>query len=316
MSSLIEHSSGRYIANISQFSSTPKREYVIALVEGETDVPFWKEVFKKYKDNYNVRVSTNHGLDPKASDGKHNLLMTVNLSKGMVACVDADYDLWIKRYSLDTERICSDPFVFSTIYHSSENILLQDAHVNQALSDFHLDDQYATYLRNFSSAIYERLIDYLAELQTSIDGGASGDELHTINSKFHTYLNGVHVKVNDSQRRGLCSSEEYVSVYSDELRNELKERLASYNIHRSDCYKAVRGHNMLTLAELVLKQIINHNRSNAFHEARALDPDLRWETFIVTLGDSTAINELLHEVPLDESCVPAPLRKRLDDIYG
>jgi hypothetical protein len=289
---------------------------VIVLVEGETDVPFWREVFKKYKDNYEVRVSTNHDFNPTNSDGKHNLLMTVNLSKGMVACVDADYDLLIKRYSQDTERVCNDPFVFNTIYHSSENVLLQDTHVNQTLSELHLGDRYATYLQNFSLAIYERLIDYLAELQTSIDGGSKGEELRTINSKFHTFLNEVHVKLNDSQSGCLFSSEEYVSAYSDELRNELKGRLATCNIHRHDCYKAVRGHNMLTFAELVLKRIINHDRTKAFHEARALNPDLKWETSGTTQGYSATIKERLRKAPLEETCVPAPLRKRLDDIYG
>jgi hypothetical protein len=324
MSTLLEHSSERYIANISQFTSTPERQYVIALVEGKQDPSFWEKVFAKYSTRYHVIVKTNHDYHPDNSDGKYNLLRTVTPSKGMAVCVDADHDLWINGYSAFTQMVRTHPHVFHTVYHSLENILLQDEHVGKVMMGQQVDassvSEYAEFLQVFSSAIYPRLMDYLAEIQEAKDGGKSGDELHDIHKRFHEDLAQLHLQLSNFREACARYQADYVPRYPEEHRREIADRLAASTIYPEDCYKAVRGHHMMRLSLLILKRIFNNSRANRFRELRAQQPTLTKAAFDASLGEYVGVEELIESLlrttPVDEVCVPAKLRERLDAIYG
>lgn len=323
MSTLLEHASDSYIANMSYFTPTPERQYVIALVEGAQDRHLWKGVFAKYEAKYQVKVATNHDDDPTRSDGKGNMLGTLTPSKGRPLCVDADYDLLIDGYSSYTDELRSHPYVFTTVYYSLENILLQQGHVEKVMSGLQLDsdslNKFADLMKAFSLAIYNRLVDYLADIQDAIDSGMGGLELHRLRREFYTDLNGMNVLITNFQRVCPAYQAGYVVHSSKEMYDEIERRLEVLGIHPDDCLKAIRGHNLMNFSVPVLVRLLSVCRGKLFRTARIQQPALTMKQFNAALGDmkmTDLIGRKLRETQVDEACVPTQLRQRLDAVYG
>jgi hypothetical protein len=323
MSTLLEHASEPYIAGMSYFTPTPERPYVIALVEGSQDCTFWKGVFAKYEAKYQVRVKTNHDANPEGSDGKGNVLGSVTPSKGNPLCVDADYDLLIDNYSLYTEEVRSNPFVFNTIYYSLENILLQYGHVEKVMSGLQLDRdsliKFEEFMRAYSLAIYNCLVDYLVGIQDIIDSRKDRKQLHGLRNEFHKEINGINVLISNFQSVCPAYQASYVVHSSKEMYDEIKRRLEDLGIHPDDCFKVIRGHYLMNFTAPILVTLLSGCRKKLFLKARIQQPTLTMKEFNAALGDlkmTDLIKVKLRETQVDEVCVPIQLRQRLDAVYG
>ena len=125
MSDLRNNVTSDWIRATGFFGHTPNRISVSLFVEGDDDVPLWREAIKPYQGKYDIRVTTNKMVNPDEGNGKNMLLSMKGLGASKVVALDADYDLLIDNYSANTEMVRSGKYVVNTTWYSLENILMQ-----------------------------------------------------------------------------------------------------------------------------------------------------------------------------------------------
>ena len=119
-----------------RFGHTPEKPLVMFYVEGDEDVPFWKEIIKPYLAKYDIQVCTNKAVNPDEGNGKTFLLKMSGLGTNKIVAVDADFDLLIDDYSEYTEMVRNHPYVINTTWYSLENILMQKVNSISLLKNF------------------------------------------------------------------------------------------------------------------------------------------------------------------------------------
>lgn len=130
MAGLSDYLTSDYIRSLKYYALDRTRDIVMAYVEGDDDLHFWKSALdgfgntEKYRFEVVTNKMSNENLDAEASNGKAILLNMHNLGRNKVVCVDADWDLLVDNYSDYTEIVRNNMFVINTTYYSLENILL------------------------------------------------------------------------------------------------------------------------------------------------------------------------------------------------
>ena len=156
MSDLRNNVTSDWIRATGFFGHTPNRISVSLFVEGDDDVPLWREAIKPYQGKYDIRVTTNKMVNPDDGNGKNMLLSMKGLGASKVVAVDADYDLLIDNYSANTEMVRSGKYVVNTTWYSLENILMQKINNISILESFSelSVGWFLDYLQNVATGAY------------------------------------------------------------------------------------------------------------------------------------------------------------------
>lgn len=136
MSELGQNFTSSWVRAAGRFGHTPEKPLVMFYVEGDEDVPFWKEIIKPYLAKYDIQVCTNKAVNPDEGNGKTFLLKMSGLGTNKIVAVDADFDLLIDDYSEYTEMVRNHPYVINTTWYSLENILMQKVNSISSLENF------------------------------------------------------------------------------------------------------------------------------------------------------------------------------------
>ena len=157
---LAHNISSLYLDAAHHLKSKKARRKIVAYVESYDDVFFWRTVLNEFENEeryFEVMLPSQHTL----SKGKKQVLMNVlsgQLGRNMIACVDADYDYLLGDTTPTSREVNDNPFVFHTYVYSIENYQcyaesLHEVCVMATLNDRHLID-FGSFMRSFSEIIF------------------------------------------------------------------------------------------------------------------------------------------------------------------
>ena len=261
MADITEYISGSIIEGFDTLDGKPRRESVIAFVEGEDDVSFWKSILSTYA-KYNFRVTPNRAykVNGKFPNGKTALLNISNLKKNRIICIDADLDLIVGNYSTYSRIIRQCPYIVNTQFYSMENVLSQAPLLRTIVNTVTGEDvgyDFDGFLKAFSNAIADLFLLYLA----SIKGKRSKFSL----IDFKSYINSIRTLSKDFKGDFASFQQNYKMQLKDKLnihRNSMiqyKKRLRSLGYKERDTYKLIQGH---TLYNSVIRELLFHLCNN------------------------------------------------------
>ena len=298
MSELGNNLTSDWIKATGVFGRTPQKPPVMFYVEGDEDVPFWKEAVRPYQGKYNIHVTTNKAVNPQKGNGKTVLLTMSGLGPNKIVAVDADFDLIIDGYSTYTSQVRTSPYVVNTTWYSIENVLMQKT-------------KEVPLLESFSNVSGEWFIDYLT-------GVANGNLTSPI-KQFGRILNELSI-----QRLALQGDFSSIAEHSPteplEKRALLKKNLEQMGYRESDFWKLMRGHNLWNtivrpVEEMRMKKEIDEK---AHTLAKTPDNHNREEAMNV-LGIHKSVREHLehdfYTKDLAQAPAPAGTRAKLDQMF-
>ena len=92
MSELGQNLTSSWVRAAGRFGHTPEKPLVMFYVEGDEDVPFWKEIIKPYLAKYDIQVCTNKAVNPDEGNGS---LPYVRVSERVIRFREEDIQQFI-----------------------------------------------------------------------------------------------------------------------------------------------------------------------------------------------------------------------------
>ena len=245
MADITDYVSGGIIGKLDILSGRSPAANVIAYVEGDDDVTFWKHVLSIYpKYKFWVTVNRSYQVNENYPNGKAALMHINGLSRDKIVCVDADHDLIVKDYSYYSKRLRSDPFIFNTQYYAMENVLSQPALLEEVVKAVTGEDSafdFDTLMKSFSNAVYNMFLLYLACVKEKRLKKFSLEDLKAEVNKMKPTM-----AMSDEDLHNFKVSWE--AVFRGQISrhvatmNQYKVKLKQMGYKERDCYKLLQGH--------------------------------------------------------------------------
>ena len=158
---LTEHITSAYVEAVNRMTSKKARRRIVAYVESYDDVFFWRTVLGGFENEqlyFEVMLPARLNKLERGKKAAIMGMLSENVGKDMIACVDADYDYLMQGATETSQRILSNPYIFHTYAYSIENLQcwarsLHDVCVAVTLNDHAVFD-FVEYLRQYSQAIF------------------------------------------------------------------------------------------------------------------------------------------------------------------
>ena len=299
MSDLRNNVTSDWIRATGFFGHTPHRISVSLFVEGDDDVPLWKEAIKPYQGKYDIRVTTNKMVNPDDGNGKNMLLSMKGLGASKVVALDADYDLLIDNYSANTEMVRSGKYVVNTTWYSLENILMQK--INNI-----------SILESFS----ELSVGWFMEYLQNVAAGAYNSPAR----KFGEILADFNIQK-------LAASGDFSTlkrVYSFDGSNNMKtieNKLSEMNCTGQNLWKVMRGHNLWnSIIKPVEVKLINEKIKEITDQQVAEGYPFDRIAAMNKLGIYMSVKDFVevefYNNNLDGIIIPAETRSKLDSLFS
>lgn len=255
MADITEYISGSIISKFETLDGKPRREIVIAYVEGDDDVPFWTHVFSVYS-KYFFKVTPNNAymVNGNYPNGKTALLNIRNLHKNKIICVDADLDLIVGKYSLYSKNIQNNPYIINTQFYAIENVLSQAPllkNVVNIVTGENTKYDFDRFLKSFSNVVADFFLLYIA----SIKGKCMKFSLEDLKE----CINNLHPNSKDFENELTNFKQEYHSQFKEYFiihKNSMiqyKQRLKALGYKERDIYKLLQGH---TLYNSIIRELL------------------------------------------------------------
>lgn len=160
MKRLVDNLNSRYYEAYNKLNSKKSRQRIIAYVESFDDVFFWRTVLSAFENDsryFEIMLPSRSNL----TKGKKSVLkneLCDRIGKGMIACVDADYDYLLQGRTATSKHILGSPYVFHTYVYAIENYQcfapsLHDVCVMATLNDKACFD-FERFLTDYSQICY------------------------------------------------------------------------------------------------------------------------------------------------------------------
>ena len=299
MSDLRNNVTSDWIRATGLFGQTPHRISVSLFVEGDDDVPLWKEAIKPYQGKYDIRVTTNKMVNPNEGNGKDILLSMKGLGSSKVVALDADYDLLIDNYSANTEMVRSGKYVVNTTWYSLENILMQKINNISILESFSESSVgwFMDYLQNVAAGAYKSPARKFGEILANLNIqklAASGD--------FST-LKGV-----------------YSSDGSNNMKT-IENKLSEMNCTGQNLWKVMRGHNLWNsivkpVEERLLNERIKKITDQQVADGYPFDRIAAMNQLGIYMSVKDFVEVEFYNNNLDGILIPAETRSKLDSLFS
>lgn len=254
MSGLIRNFNSNYIASGNKLTNRPRK--VIALVENESDIPFWSDLLNGNSFGLILEFTpyTSSQAIATTTKGKGHLLkMHGNLGPHLIACVDSDYDYLLPTLTDNAKIINSSSYILQTYAYSVENYNCYAPGLNKLCTNSVKQAVHYNFeglLEKYSGIIYPLFVWSL--LLESKECGLSTLTLpRTKAVKFMMSNNSITQKgeddflneIHESVSQKITKLEQQFSEYS-KLLESFKNDLKSRGLIEENTYLFVRGHDM------------------------------------------------------------------------
>ena len=178
MSLTLRHNlTSAYLDAATKLSPRKKRRRIVAYVESYDDVAFWRTLLSEFEDEehyFQVMLPSQTSLSKGKKMVLLNTLNTNELGRGLIACVDSDYDFLMQGATALSRRINGNPYVLQTYTYAIENYLcyaesLHEVCVQATLNDRQIVD-FPEFMRRYSRIAYP-----LSHICDRPGAGACGD---------------------------------------------------------------------------------------------------------------------------------------------
>ena len=122
-SRLTDNISSSYFSAANKLTSQKSRRRIVAYVESYDDIFFWRSVLSRFEDKtryFEVMLPSKKNL----SKGKKSVLLNLlsgQVGRDMLACVDADYDYLMQQTTATSRFVNGNPYVIHTYAYAIEN---------------------------------------------------------------------------------------------------------------------------------------------------------------------------------------------------
>jgi len=129
MTTLKENLNSQYFSAYSKLKPKKAPKQVIAYVESDEDIAFWRNILKDFESNeiqFFVQLPSNTTLSKgkttalERNNDIFSLIPVNNLGEYLIICIDSDYD-YLVDYSQFSTIINSNEYIFQTYSYSIEN---------------------------------------------------------------------------------------------------------------------------------------------------------------------------------------------------
>jgi len=161
MKRLTDNINSRYFEAADKLLPSKRRGRIVAFVESYDDVSFWRLLLDEFEteDHYfQIMLPNRGGLTKGKKSALRSCIEHKGLGKGLIACVDSDYD-WLLQGTTQTSReIISSPYVIQTYTYAIENYQCWAGSLHQicvqcTLNDHRLID-FNAFMELYSKAVY------------------------------------------------------------------------------------------------------------------------------------------------------------------
>lgn len=134
-----------------------KGKIIRVFVENEDDIPFWKNIFNKFKIQTKINPAAS---ETSLTRGKQEVLKFKDgAGEFLLLCVDSDYD-YLSDGATETSKIIKEnPFIFQTYTYSIENYKCFADSLHQVVVEATLNDNpifdYKAFFEKYSELTYE-----------------------------------------------------------------------------------------------------------------------------------------------------------------
>jgi hypothetical protein len=138
-----------------------QRHRTIAYVESYDDIAFWRSMLSEFEDDnhyFEVMLPSQDSLAKGKKTVLMNSLNTDQLGKGLIACVDSDYDFLLQGATRVSDTINSNKYIFQTYAYAIENYQcyadsLHEVCVQATLNDREVID-FKSFMERYSEIVY------------------------------------------------------------------------------------------------------------------------------------------------------------------
>ena len=287
---LRDNINSRYFEAANALKSKQARRRIVAYVEAYDDIYFWRTVLSPFEDDkryFEVMLPSKGNL----TRGKKSVLMNFLeergerkedsdvLGRGMIACVDADYDYLMQGCTPQSKKVLDSPYVFHTYVYAIENFQcyapsLHDVCVSVTLNDHRIFD-FREYFRQFSESIFPLFV-------WSIMLYRKGTYNHFTITNFNRIADPGGFSI-DKPEVSLANVRRKVGVKIRELQQlfpnakddylKLKDEIKQLGVTPQTTYLYIQGHHLFdTVVSPILSKVCNQlrqERQNEIYQATA-----------------------------------------------
>ena len=327
MADITEYISGSIIGKFQTLDGKPRKENIIAYVEGDDDIPFWTNILSLYpKYSFVVTPNRAYSVNGRYPNGKTALLNIPNLKKDKIICIDADLDLIVGKRSVHSKRIRICQYIINTQFYAIENVLSQAPLLKKIIMKVTGEDSkydFERFMNLFSNAISGLFLLYLACIKSKRKKFSLED--------FKYFVNRVNLSSNDIEKELMAFRQDYQNQLKNDFsihRNSMiqyKRRLKSLGYKERDTYKLIQGHTLYNsiIRELLFflcNNILKRKLETLIHAETAPDyQDLRHKVYgFLDAYDNKLRNFIDYVFVNNESVknhIPTKLKSQLDSLY-
>jgi hypothetical protein len=253
---------------------------IIAYVENEPDVPFWRKVFKQFASDLKVNIKP--GVHGSSERGKQTLLkFKERLGKELLLCLDSDYDYLLQNHTEDSRVINNNEFIFQTYTYSVENYRCFSENLDHVCEEtsHSLNDlfDFEEFNKAFSKIIYKPLL-YSVLCHKMDSGNLSSKKLGKL----------ISVELTDEILFDMSKAFQKLEIEAgekvEELKNEINvedfdkfsQEAEQLGLNEENAYLFVSGHAIydkvaFKLVEFVTKKL----RNQKVEEFKQTETDLK-----------------------------------------
>lgn len=249
---LTDNLTSAYFEAANNLKSKKARRRIVAYVESYDDIFFWRAALSRFEDDtryFEVMLPSRNKLER----GKKSALMSLiynKVGKGMIACVDADYDYMLQGMNSTSRQILDSPYVMHTYAYAIENYQcyapsLHNTCVMVTLND-HAIFNFEEFLKQYSEAIFPLFVwsiwHYrrgvykeftITDFNKIVEIG--GFNLYAPGKSIENVRNKVRKKVMWLQRHFPNAKKSYLT---------LKDELTELGVTPQTTYMYVQGHHL------------------------------------------------------------------------
>ena len=150
-----------YFEAVNNMQPRKARRRIVAYVESYDDIFFWRTVLGQFENDkiyFEIMLPTRMNQLERGKKAAIMRLLSGNVGRDMIACVDADYDYLIQGSTQTSKILLGNKYILHTYAYAIENFQcfapsLHDVCVAVTLND-HVIFNFEEYLRQYSLAIF------------------------------------------------------------------------------------------------------------------------------------------------------------------
>jgi len=284
MKSFTDYLDSEYIGAYNHLQPKQKAKSIVVYVESEEDIAFWRSILYVYENKqlkFEIKLPSNTSLSKGkgkalARSGDIFELVTGELGKYMLICVDSDYDyLLYQHYELPSKQetaklINENPYIFQTYAYSIENLKcfsesLHNVCVQTTLNDTEKID-FVALMELYSATVYELFLWNLLFY-------GKGEDNHFTLTTFCEQIKILsEPRINDFGKEALANVKEKVKLKVEELEtnfpeykkeiSEFAQKMENLGLTSKNSYLFIQGHTLFDNVVLMfLKPICKQLKS-------------------------------------------------------